>query len=37
MMIFLLSCISQEINFKQYDFSIEVTNATLDASHHATL
>ena len=37
MMLLLLGCISQEINYKQYNFSIEVTNATPEASHHATL
>ena len=37
MILFGLACISQEIEFKEYDISIEITNPTAEASHNAML
>ena len=37
MILFGLACISQEIDFKEYDISVEISNPTQGASHNVML
>ncbi|MBM76405.1 MAG: hypothetical protein CMK59_13450 [Proteobacteria bacterium] len=37
MILFLIACISENISFKEYDISIQISNPSPDASHNAML